>query len=526
MGNLISRLTWAPAVLLSCRFAAATTFYVSPSGSDDAAGTSAEHPWATCEKVVDHRFAPGDTVLFRRGGAWRARLQASSDGAIGKPITYAAYGQGAKPVFWGSDVLDNAKFTPAGDHRYAYPIATQADSALADHTFTESAWTAGRLTITTDGDPRVDGKLYTACVRGNVIFSNGKSHLAFRDLVVDETAGQLLEGPNQGYGVRVEGGSDVRVESCEAYRVGRHHFAAINTTGFVGRHLVAAYVVPRMPGDNTAFVSYADAGAPVAHCTSVWDDVSATHLEDGHGGRNLTFVSHGDHQGPITLEDSTAETKLSFMTAPVVVRHVTLRGDASVENWGAGAVVDGVTLLGSSAIDQWASDGTIQNCVAHLTPTGGGPTGYGTAIVCRDKARRNVIRFNTLVTGKFSCLTMAGPASATRWYGNIMLADGTTVAGPTAKGDIAAADDNFYGPAATFCGLTLAAWQAAGFDKHSSAGDPGFVDAAAGNFQLRSGSAAAHGVAIAARDLPPRDAAGRDRTPGSRASIGAFELAR
>ena len=181
------------------------------------------------------------------------------------------------------------------------------------------------------------------------------------------------------------------MEDCEAYRVGRHHFGVINSTEFVGRHLKAAYVVPMMPGANTAYVSYADAGAPVAHCTSVWDDITADHMDDPAGAKNLPFVSHGDHQGLITIQNSNFTDKISFMSAPAIVKNTTLHGNASIENFGEGIMIDSVKLLDSSAIDQYGSRGTIQNCVATLTPSGGGPTGYGSAIVLRDKAKSNVI---------------------------------------------------------------------------------------------------------------------------------------
>jgi len=271
-------------IVLCGRLASAATYYVSPSGNDSNVGHSETQAWKTCAKVNETKFAPGDKIRFQRGGEWRERLQGSADGAEGSPVTYDAYGDGAKPKLWGSDLLDNAKFTPAGAGKYSYTLSLQADSALQDHAFIPSTCIARTLTITTNTDPRTDNKAYTACLRGNVIFSNRKNHLGFRNLIVDETAGQLNEGVVQGYGVRIEGSTDVLLENCEALRCGRHNFAAINSTRFVGRHLISSYVVPNMPGDNTAYVSYADAGAPVAKCTSEWDDISATHLENGKGG--------------------------------------------------------------------------------------------------------------------------------------------------------------------------------------------------------------------------------------------------
>jgi hypothetical protein len=519
------RIPFILTLFICCNLTNAITYYVSPKGDDASLGTSPDHPWKTCAKVNDAKFIPGDTILFARGGEWRDHLQSSSSGEAGKPITYDAYGNGAKPKFLGSDLLENTKFAPAGDNKYSYAIGTQADSALCDHVFIPSTWASGTLTITTTSDPHSDGKVYTACLRGNVLFSNRKNHLVFRNLIVDETAGQLNEGINQGYGIRIEGSTDVLVESCEAYRCGRHNIAVINSTEFVGRHLLSAYVVPKMPGDNTAYVSYADANAPVAKCTSVWDDIKADHMDDGKGGQYLTFVSHGDNQGLITLENSELTNKASFMSAPVIVKHTTLKQNASIENFGKGLLIDSVTLLDSSAIDQWGSDGTIQNCVAKLTPTGGGPTGYGSAIVLRDKANLNVIRFNTLVTGRFSCLEVAGENSVTSCYGNIMIADGSTLAkgsGTLRATDIAFTDYNFFSPTATFSGKSLADWQAMGFDRHSLAGNPEFDTATPNSFELKPGSPCIAAAKVAAQNVPPLDFAGQKRPPTA-PSIGAFE---
>ena len=167
---------------------------------------------------------------------------------------------------------------------------------------------------------------------------------------------------------------------------------------------------------------------------------------------------------------------------------------------GSHLLIDGVTPPDSAVIDQYGHDGIIQNCVAYLTPTGGGATGYSTAIVLRAKPIRatgNIIRFNTLITGKFACLVMADKGFNTQWYGNIMLADKDAVTqwgpDPNPKEDVAGADYNFYGPLTTVAGLAPDAWKALGFDAHSLAGDPKFADPAKHNFALRATSLRRHG---------------------------------
>ncbi|MGC8642163.1 MAG: hypothetical protein ACP5XB_20050, partial [Isosphaeraceae bacterium] len=78
------------------------TFYVSSStGHDKADGTSEAAAWKELDRVNAAELRPGDTVLFRRGDTWRGQLRPRS-GSAGKPVTYGAYGNGARPLLLGS----------------------------------------------------------------------------------------------------------------------------------------------------------------------------------------------------------------------------------------------------------------------------------------------------------------------------------------------------------------------------------------------------------------------------------------
>jgi VCBS repeat-containing protein len=77
----------------------ARTYYVdSRIGSDSNAGTSASAPLASLAKVNSLNLQPGDVVLFANGSSYNGTLDVRS-GTSGAPITYGAYGSGAKPVF-------------------------------------------------------------------------------------------------------------------------------------------------------------------------------------------------------------------------------------------------------------------------------------------------------------------------------------------------------------------------------------------------------------------------------------------
>lgn len=81
--------------------ASSTTYYVATSGSDTRDGRSPVAAWRTIDRVNRADLKPGDRVLFRRGDMWRGSLRPHS-GAAGRPITYSAFGRGAKPEFRGS----------------------------------------------------------------------------------------------------------------------------------------------------------------------------------------------------------------------------------------------------------------------------------------------------------------------------------------------------------------------------------------------------------------------------------------
>jgi hypothetical protein len=78
------------------------TFYVSSvSGNDGSDGLSPQSAWRSLGKVNAAELRPGDKVLFQRDGSWRGTLVPRS-GREGAPVTYGAYGEGARPLLLGS----------------------------------------------------------------------------------------------------------------------------------------------------------------------------------------------------------------------------------------------------------------------------------------------------------------------------------------------------------------------------------------------------------------------------------------
>ncbi len=98
------------AFLLACLFSAnATNYYVSTStGHDSNSGLSAMEAWATLERANAHVFMGGDSLLLRRGDAFRGTLRIRQSGDPQVPIYIGAYGEGQKPFILGSEPVTSS----------------------------------------------------------------------------------------------------------------------------------------------------------------------------------------------------------------------------------------------------------------------------------------------------------------------------------------------------------------------------------------------------------------------------------
>jgi hypothetical protein len=111
---LISMIFFFFMYYLSVPVQAATTYYVSSSGSDTNSGAQAS-PWATLQKAADTIVA-GDT-LYLRGGTYLIQGMAwfTSNGTSDKPITISGY-PGEKVI------LDGQRTAPSGSGSYVIAV--------------------------------------------------------------------------------------------------------------------------------------------------------------------------------------------------------------------------------------------------------------------------------------------------------------------------------------------------------------------------------------------------------------------
>lgn len=80
-----------------------STYYVSPSGSDNSNGTSSSSPWKTIAKVNNASMKAGDTILFQGGATFDGGLSFFREGGTASsPITISSYGSGRATIRSGS----------------------------------------------------------------------------------------------------------------------------------------------------------------------------------------------------------------------------------------------------------------------------------------------------------------------------------------------------------------------------------------------------------------------------------------
>ncbi|KKL72840.1 hypothetical protein LCGC14_2080900, partial [marine sediment metagenome] len=123
-------------------FLQAATYYVKNGGDDNKDGLSDSNAWETISKVNGVSFSAGDSVLLKKGDTWRERLNVPTSGSEGSPITFGAYGTGAKPIISGADVVSGNWVGVDGNGEYPdNSIDIEPQIVIVDGT----AWTKGTV---------------------------------------------------------------------------------------------------------------------------------------------------------------------------------------------------------------------------------------------------------------------------------------------------------------------------------------------------------------------------------------------
>ena len=171
--------------------ALATTFYVDCNANGDAGagtGTGAAVAWKTINMVNTSTFSAGDSILFNRTCTWNEKLTVPSSGSVGSPITFGAYGTGAKPIIDKTPVLPGwnttGNWTNYGGQTAAF-FGNTSTSAPAANAIDNAYWlTAGYACPGTGSRTLNELSVYA-------IAKNGSANAAIR-LGLFTTAGALV----------------------------------------------------------------------------------------------------------------------------------------------------------------------------------------------------------------------------------------------------------------------------------------------------------------------------------------------
>lgn len=102
-------------------------------GNDNNDGRSSGKAWRTISRVNSAVLHPGDSVLFNRGCIWREQITNSASGNANNPITYGAYGMGAKPSIRGSNTYNSANLWTMEGGNFWYTAGIQSDPGVFAH---------------------------------------------------------------------------------------------------------------------------------------------------------------------------------------------------------------------------------------------------------------------------------------------------------------------------------------------------------------------------------------------------------
>lgn len=150
-------------------------YYVdSGSGKDDNAGTSADSPWSSLEKVSETRLYPGDSIRFKRGSAYEGNLQVRDSGSPDHFITLCAYGDTSLPA----PSFTNPLYDPgSGNFGNCIRIRGQyiiVENLFFHHTVAELPSTTGGFTSMWQlGAVHVDSSSGHCILRGNEFLDCG-----------------------------------------------------------------------------------------------------------------------------------------------------------------------------------------------------------------------------------------------------------------------------------------------------------------------------------------------------------------
>jgi hypothetical protein len=152
----------------------ATVYYVSNSGNDANTGVTTEQAWKTIARVNRFFFKPGDQILFKRGDTFVGTITVKYSGTNNKPITYGAWGEGAKPVISGFTTITG--WTNEGDGIYSKTLTVESNPEIV--TVNGVQYAMGRTPNSDRYNPHYDDYYHIDAVTGDSNITDAECNAA------------------------------------------------------------------------------------------------------------------------------------------------------------------------------------------------------------------------------------------------------------------------------------------------------------------------------------------------------------
>jgi hypothetical protein len=496
----------------------ATTYYVDNcvnTGSDSYDGTEQTHttgstgPWLTIAHVNAQTFSAGDSVLFQSSCVWREQLTVPSSGSSGNPFTFGEYGTGAAPIISGSN-LETSWTTETTI--YYTSVATQPNQVFRNGqrlTLSSSKtalatgdwwWDSANLRVYVYDNP--SGHTIEASQRNYAVNTNNQSYLTIQGIEADKA---------QFYGIYANGGPGTGI--LIQNDVAQYNFVdgirddstlnltiSLSTAAYNAGNGIEVYGSPAYPTNNVLVdrCTSHDNNPVVANqgtwYAGIWVGGS------GAGANNITI------QSSLVYDNGLGQSVASSNGAGI---HVDTAGSNIIVQWNTfynnnmdGIDIEstaGVSVLYNLSYGNGAVGGRGGIYLAEYTATGGevvynntsyGNVAYGIRLngagaagSCIDTTVENNIAVASTSGTNFSA-TGGCQNDGTDGYGNVY-----------AYNDFGPATAKFITWGASHYS-TYASWEAATGNcgtagcSHSIQTAPTFINAAANNFTLASGSSA------------------------------------
>jgi hypothetical protein len=528
----------------------ATTYYVSNAGRNSNNGTSTGTSFAfspgmsgctsTCAGVT---LAAGDTVLFNRGDTWHDQITMPSSGTAGNPITFDAYGSGAKPIF--DESAQKTDFTLYSGSIYRRTgtgiIGTQVTQVFQNNVRLIKAASVGAMVqgsyqwdstytyvwTTDSGNP--NSELIEEPIFNNAIDFNGQAYITVNNIAGKRTKNGVFNFR------QVAGAHDITMNSDEA-----------SQSGFRGFDGGGAYSLAITKYNITLNNVIAYDNVSEGIWMGVGHDITITNptVYDGHkdaskGYTNVDFcgiIIGNGATGPMTVTGAyihdcydggliAVEWESGAAAQPT---QTTIQNSHFVDNqphFSRGGNVwlngDSTCVFRNNIVEEQASACATHapNVISTSAGTGGGALGmkvYNNTIkqACTSKW---VIATDNVSWSDNENNILRNSAS------NSMVAEGTYATKSIYKNNL------YYGTSGTYFSsgingtyyTTYASWAAASGDTGSVVSAPLFVNEGASDFHLQASSpAVAAGVNLVA--WVPNDYVGNPRSAPF--DIGAYEF--